>query len=384
MTIPLSSPDITESEIEAVTAVLRSPRLSLGPQMQAFEDAMAEYIGVPHAVAVSSGTAGLHLCVRALGLGEGDEIIVPSFTFIAAANAIRYERANPVFVDIEQTSLNLSPRAIEQVITPRTRAILAVHTFGRPAAITAILEIARRHQLLVIEDACEAIGAEYQDRKAGSFGDAAVFGFYPNKQITTGEGGMVVTPHHELADRIRALRNQGRYDSEAWFQHTELGYNYRLSEINCVLGLGQLKRIEDILRQREKITRLYQQLLSGVSGLVLPATDVPGTRLSWFVYVVRLDASFTEQDRDRILATLNNAGIGCGRYFAPIHMQPAYAAWRNSTPLPVTEAEACRTIALPFFNHLTEDEIAHVCTTLQNALLRLQIGKALQGNQGQS
>jgi perosamine synthetase len=374
MKIPLSSPDITEYEIAAVTSVLRTARLSLGPQMEAFEHALAEYVGVPHAVAVSSGTAGLHLCIRALGLGEGDEIIVPSFTFIAAANAIRYERAQPVFVDIDEESLNMSPAGIERAITPHTRAILVVHTFGRPAEMAAIMEIAQRHQLLVIEDACEAIGATYKGCEAGSFGDAAVFGFYPNKQITTGEGGMVVTRRPELAKHIRALRNQGRYDSDGWLQHSEVGYNYRLSEINCALGLAQLTRIEEILQRREEVARQYQQLLANIRGLILPATDVPATRISWFVYVVRLDTSFTEPDRDSIVASLTQADIGCGRYFAPIHMQPSYAAWRNAV-LPVTEAQACRTMALPFFNRITEDEIAQVCDTLRRALLHLDTNR---------
>jgi perosamine synthetase len=372
MTIPLSSPDITEAEIEAVTAVLRTSRLSLGPQMESFEDAMANYIGIPHAVAVSSGTAGLHLCIKALGIDEGNEVIVPSFTFIAAANAIRYERAQPVFVDIDADSLNMSPTAIEQAITRKTRAILVVHTFGRPAEMAAIMDIASRHGLLVIEDACEAIGATYQGRKVGSFGDAAVFAFYPNKQITTGEGGMVVTRRPELAAHIRALRNQGRYDSADWLQHAELGYNYRLSEINCALGLAQLKRIEPILQQREKVARQYQRSLAEISDLALPATDVPGTRISWFVYVVRLNAVFTEAARDSIIAILANAGIGCARYFAPIHLQPSYSAWRNSATLPVTEAQASRTIALPFFNRITEDEIGQVSDTLRAALLQIQ------------
>lgn len=367
MKIPLSSPDITEAEIAAVTAVLRTSRLSLGPQLEAFERAFAAYIGTPHAVAVSSGTAGLHLCVRALNISEGDEVIVPSFTFIAAANAIRYERATPVFADIDRDSLNLSPATIEQAITPRTRVILAVHTFGCPAEMSAILDIARRHNLFVIEDACEAIGAEYDGRKAGIFGDAAVFAFYPNKQITTGEGGMVVTRSAELATRIRALRNQGRYDSTDWLQHNELGYNYRLSEMNCALGLAQLNRIEEILASREKVARIYQKHLANINGLILPALEAPHSRISWFVYVIRLDATFTASDRDAVISQLTHAGIGCARYFAPIHMQPSYSAWRNAA-LPVTEAEACRTIALPFFNRITEDAIAHVSAALRAAI----------------
>jgi perosamine synthetase len=374
MKIPLSSPDITESEIEAVTAVLRTSRLSLGPQMEAFEHAFADYVGTPHAVAVSSGTAGLHLCIRALGIGEGDEVIVPSFTFIAAANVIRYERGLPVFVDIDAESLNLSPTCIEKAITAKTRAILVVHTFGRPAEMSAILDIARRHQLAVIEDACEAIGAEYEGQMVGSFGDAAVFGFYPNKQITTGEGGMVVTRRPELAERIRALRNQGRYDSEDWLQHAEVGYNYRLSEINCALGLAQLKRIGEILQRREDVARLYQKSLAGAGGLMLPAMEIPRGRISWFVYVIRLDATFADGVRDSIVTALTTAGIGCGRYFAPVHMQPSYAAWRDSSPLPVTEAQACRTMALPFFNRMTEDQIAQACTALRAALLSVRSG----------
>ena len=367
MNIPLSSPDITEAEIAAVTAVLRTSRLSLGPQMESFERAFAEYIGTSRAVAVSSGTAGLHLCIRALNIGEGDEVIVPSFTFIAAANVIRYERATPVFVDIDAESLNLSPASIEASITPRTRAILAVHTFGRPAEMDAILDIARRHRLAVIEDACEAIGAEYNGRKAGSFGAAAVFAFYPNKQITTGEGGMVVTQRPGLAKRIRALRNQGRYDGSDWLQHAELGYNYRLPEINCALGLAQLQRIGEILERREQVARLYQKHLTGKDGLILPALQAPRSRISWFVYVVRLDTTFTEDDRNNIVAKLQAAGIGCGRYFAPIHMQPSYAPWRTAA-LPATESQARRTIALPFFNRITENEIAHVCAALREAL----------------
>lgn len=372
MKIPLSSPDITESEIAAVTAVLRTSHLSLGPQMEVFERAFADYVGTPHAVAVSSGTAGLHLCIRALGIGEGDEVIVPSFTFIAAANVIRYEHAMPVFVDIDAESLNMSPAGIERAITPKTRAILAVHTFGRPAEMAAILDIAQRHELAVIEDACEAIGAEYDGKKIGSFGDAAVFGFYPNKQITTGEGGMVVTRRSELAKRIRALRNQGRYDSEDWLQHAEVGYNYRLSEINCALGLAQLNRIDEILQRREQVARLYQTALADMDDVVLPALEIPRGRISWFVYVVRLDATFADDARDSIVAALTAAGIGCGRYFAPVHMQPSYVAWRSSSPLPVTEAQACRTMALPFFNRMTEDEIAQVCTALRAALLSVR------------
>jgi perosamine synthetase len=369
ITVPLSGPDITEAEIEAVAAVLRTSRLSLGPKLEEFEHAMAQYIGVPHAIGVSSGTAGLHLCIRALDIGEGDEVIVPSFTFIAAANAIRYERATPVFVDIEPDTLNLDPARIKAAITPRTRAILAVHTFGIPANMQVILEIARRHNLLVIEDACEAIGAEYRGRRVGSFGDVAVFAFYPNKQITTGEGGVIVTSQPVLAQRMRALRNQGRYETDDWLQHAELGYNYRLSEIACALGIEQLKRIESILDIRAGIARRYHERLQN-EPLILPPLEIPLARISWFVYVIRLRAHFQQSHRDAILRSLVSQGIGCARYFAPIHLQPAYAAWKNLN-LPVTESEAARTIALPFFNQLTSEQLDRVCEALSCELRRL-------------
>ena len=359
MNIPLSAPDITQAEIDAVTQVLRTNRLSLGPRLEEFEHAMAQYVGVPHAIGVSSGTAGLHLCIRALNIGEGDEVIVPSFTFIAAANAIRYERAAPVFVDIEPATLNLDPAKIEAAITPRTRAILIVHAFGIPANMRAILEIAERHRLLVIEDACEAIGAEYHSRRVGSFGDAAVFAFYPNKQITTGEGGMIVTRSAALATRMRALRNQGRCQSDDWLQHSELGYNYRLSEISCALGIEQLKRIETILAARASVARGYQERLQN-QPLILPPLEILHTRISWFVYTIRLQPQFHAAQRDAVLRSLARQGIGCARYFAPVHLQPAYSAW-NKISLPVTESEASRTIALPFFNKLTGEQLDQVC-----------------------
>ncbi len=368
MKIPLSAPDITEAEIEAVVAVLRTPRLSLGPVSEQFEAAVATYVSVPHAVAVSSGTAGLHLCFRALDIGEGDEVIVPSFAFIAAANAIRYERATPVFADIDPATLNIDPQRVEEAITPRTRAILVVHNFGVPADISTILEIAERRGLLVIEDACEAIGAEHRGRKAGSMGHAGVFAFYPNKQITTGEGGMVVTRDEALARRIRALRNQGRYETEDWFQHTELGYNYRISEINCALGLAQMSRLEEILQKREAAASAYDQRLSRYQELTLPPLSVSEGRVSWFVYVVRLNNGAGIK-RETVMRGLADAGVASGRYFAPIHLQPSYAAWRNSANLPVTEAEALRTIALPFFNNIETGAVETVCKTLGRLLL---------------
>jgi perosamine synthetase len=336
--------------------------------MEEFEERVCRYVGQSFGIAVSSGTAGLHLCIRALGIGAGDEVIVPSFTFVAAANAVRYEGAVPVFVDIESHCLNLDPTRIEAAITPRTRAIVAVHTFGCPADMQAILDIANRHQLRVIEDACEAIGAMYQGRHVGTFGDAAVFAFYPNKQITTGEGGLVVTKDPHLAREIRAMRNHGRYESDEWHQHSILGYNYRLSEISCALGCAQMRRISEILSLREQVARKYDALLRDMTSLILPLTDLPAVQLSWFVYVVRLRDPFSLEQRDAIVRMLHQRGVGCGRYFAPIHTQPAYADLPMRWPLPVTESISRRTLALPFFTRLDDEDIECVSQALRKSI----------------
>jgi len=326
MRIPLSSPDITEAEIEAVTAVLRTNSLSLGPKLEEFEAAFAAYHAMPHAIAVSSGTAALHLAIRALNIGEGDEVIVPSFTFIAVANAVLYERATPIFVDIDPVTLNLDPRCVEAAISARTKAILVVHTFGVPAGMDALMQLARRHNLAVIEDACEAIGATYNGQRVGTFGDISVFAFYPNKQLTTGEGGAILTRDPKLASRMRALRNQGRYSSSDWLQHSELGFNYRLSEMACALGIIQLRRLPEILTQRAQVAQNYDALLSSIGSIDLPPLTVASRTLSWFVYVVRIAEHLPIHTRDKLLASLQQQGIGCARYFAPIHQQPAYTA----------------------------------------------------------
>lgn len=371
MRIPLAAPDISEADIEAVTSVLRTSRLSLGPKLEEFEHAVAEYVGASHAVAVNSGTSGLHLCIRALGIREGDEVIVPSFAFVGVANAIRYERAVPIFVDIDPVMLNLDPSQIETAITPQTRAILVVHTFGCPAELSEIIHIARRHNLFVIEDSCEAIGAEYEGRKVGAQGEVGVFSFYPNKQITTGEGGILVTQNGKIAALARKLRNQGRDDSEDRFQHTELGYNYRISELNCALGIEQLKRIEDVLQRREAIAQKYSDRLKGHSNLRLPPLSAPRRRQSWFVYVIRLVSEVDQLHRDWIVKEMSARGIGCGTYFSPIHLQPIYnsGSYRR-TDLPVTEWNAIRSLALPFFNRIVDAEIDEVCKTLDELIHR--------------
>jgi perosamine synthetase len=366
--IPLSGPDITQAEIDAVVAVMRSGRLSLGPKLEEFEAALSSYAGVRHAAAVSSGTAGLHLIVKALEISEGDEVIVPSFTFIAAANAIRYERAKPVFVEIDATTLNLDPRAVEAAITPRTRAILAVHTFGVPADIEKLSAIAARHHLILIEDACEALGAEWRGRKVGAFGAAGVFGFYPNKQITTGEGGMVVTNDERLVARVRSLRNQGRNAIGEWFEHAEIGYNYRLSELHAATGIEQVKRIQPILARRAEIARGYSDRLAACTELVLPLSQFAYGKISWFVYVIRLAEKFSRAQRDAIVETMGKRGIACARYFAPIHLQPPYQV--DGFELPVTEHVADRTIALPFFNAISESQLDEVCRELPECVER--------------
>ena len=366
MKIPLSRPDITQVEIDAVVSVLRSGRLSLGPKLEEFETAVANYVHAPFAAAVSSGTAGLHLVIRALGIGERDEVIIPSFTFIAAANAIRFERATPVFVEIDPRNLNLDPAAVEAAISERTRAILAVHTFGVPANVTALVEIAARHNLLLIEDACESIGAEWHGRRVGTLGNAGVFGFYPNKQITTAEGGVVVTSDEALAAKVRSLRNQGRTETGDWFEHTVVGYNYRLSEIHAAIGVEQLERIDQILARRAEVARGYARRLAKCKEIVLPTSELPEGKISWFVYVLRLSESFTRVQRDAIVKMMSEHRIGCGRYFAPIHLQKPYC--HENPKLPITEGVADRTIALPFFNALTENEMEEVCETLEASI----------------
>ena len=367
MRIPLSAPDIADAEIAAVTQVLRSGRLSLGPQLEAFESTIAQYTGTQHAVGVSSGTAGLHLAIRALDLKEGDEVILPSFTFIAAANVLRYERITPVFVDVDSVELNLDANLVEEAITPRTRTILAVHTFGRPAEMRTLQSIAQCHNLFLIEDACEALGAEYRGQKVGAISDVGVFAFYPNKQITTAEGGVVVTQDSELAARVRSLRNHGRSNSGDWLQHAEVGYNYRLSELHAALGLAQMRRIDSILARRGEIALAYNKRLQSESALIAPLVSDRYKTVSWFVYVVRLRDEVDSSHRERIVQGMAAKGIACGRYFPPIHLQPAYVGLPHP-PLPISELAGARTIALPFFNQITDSQLDEVAETLRSLL----------------
>lgn len=368
-TIPLARPNITQAEIDAVTAVLRTPCLSIGPVLTAFEDAFATYTGTQHAVGCSSGTAALHMVLLGKGVGEGDEVITTPFSFVASANAVLMVGATPVFVDIDPNTWNIDPARIEAAITPKTRAVLAVDVFGQIADMDAIRTITEKHGLALIEDSCEALASTSDSRPAGSLGDAGVFGFYPNKQITTGEGGMIVTNDAELAKSCRSLRNQGRADGAGWLAHDQLGYNYRLSEINAALGIVQLQRIDELVASRNAALSMYRERLGDETRIQWQRLG-PGMEMSWFVFVVRLVDEYDRADRDRILERLRAEGIGCSNYFAPIHLQPFYREQRGHKrgEHPICEALGDRTIALPFHHELTEADADFVCKKLQDLL----------------
>lgn len=383
----MSSPDLTEAERAAVAAVLATPFLSIGPQIEAFERAFAAYVGTRHAIGVNSGTSGLHLAVIAAGVGEGDLVITTPFSFIASANCILYERGIPVFVDVDPVTGNLDPEqavaavadlmagssAARRWLPPALReghtrlgalkAILPVHAYGQPAAMDPLLAAARRYGLAVIEDACEAIGAEYRQRRAGTLGDVAVFAFYPNKQMTTGEGGMIVTAREDWADLFRSLRNQGRDVFDAWLNHTRLGYNYRLDEMSAALGLAQLQRIEELLDKRARVAAWYTERLAGSEFFQTPMIAADTTRMSWFVYVVRVRPPLR---RDEVMRRLAAVGIPSRPYFTPIHLQPFYRQRFGYTSgvFPVTEHLGEVSLALPFSGVMSEDQVDRVCAAL--------------------
>jgi len=368
--IPLSRPDIGDAERVAVEEVLASGRLSLGPRLEAFESALARAAGTEHAVATSSGTAALHLAVRALGLAAGDEVITTPFSFVASANCLLFEGVRPVFVDVEADTLNIDPELVRRAVGERTRAILGVDVFGHPADWDALRAIADRFGLLLIEDSAEALGSSYRGRPAGGLGDVGVFGFYPNKQITTGEGGALLTGDDTIARLCDSLRNHGRQPGgDEWIEHERLGYNYRLSELACALGLVQLDRLGELAERRACVAGWYDERLAGVDALLRPAVrdDVV---LAWFAYVVRLGEAYGRQDRDRVIAALRARGIGCRNYFPPIHLQPFYRERYGYEPgdFPVTESAAERTIALPFFTAMSEAQVDEVVGQLRGLL----------------
>ncbi|MGJ8637662.1 MAG: DegT/DnrJ/EryC1/StrS family aminotransferase [Phycisphaerales bacterium] len=385
--IPLSRPNISLHEEEMVLKVLRSSRLSIGPMIERFEEMVAHRVGVRHGVACSSGTAGLHMALVALGIGPGDEVVTTPFSFIASSNVILYVGAKPVFVDICPRSLNADPKLVEQAITPNTKAILAVEAFGNPEHMDTYARIAAKHEIPLIEDCCEALGSKYKGVNAGAFGRVGVFGFYPNKQITTGEGGMIVTDDERLADMCRSLRNHGRAvqgrgavdggsTSGSWLHHERLGFNYRMSEVSAALGVAQMERLDEILRARSKTAEMYIERMAGLSELILP-TVPDDCMMSWFVFVARLSTGYTREERDRIIQGLRMHDIGASDYFPCIHQQPVYrqAFGFKEGSFPIAEAVSARTLALPFYGWMTSREVDLVVQTLEVMISRENLSR---------
>jgi dTDP-4-amino-4,6-dideoxygalactose transaminase len=386
--VAMSSPDLSELERQAVAEVLRTPRLSMGPRLEAFERAIARRVGLPHAIAVNSGTAGLHLCVRAAGIGEGEAVLTSPFSFVASSNVLLYERAVPIFVDVDPLTGNIDPAQVASAAADladggpragrwlprrgaeagtRLRGLLTVDVFGQPADYDALAATARRHGLILIEDSCEALGATYKGRPAGAMGDVAVFAFYPNKQITSGEGGMVVTGREDLATMVRALRNQGRAPGDTWLDHTFLGYNYRMDELNAALGHAQMTRLDELMDKREAVAGWYGEQLAHIPGVEPPVVSPHTTRMSWFVYVVRFDPGI---DRNALIHRLDGEGIPSRPYFKPIHLQP-YIQERFGTragDFPVAEDLGRRGLALPFSGVMRQEDVALVCKSLRRVI----------------
>ena len=381
MKIPMSSPDLTDADRQAVIDVINTPNLSMGQRILDFEGAFCKQTGRKHAIGVNSGTAGLHLCVRAAGIKPGDLVITTPFSFVASSNVLLFENAVPIFVDIDPRTGNINPKLVADAAKniekylPRVgaqhaaplQAILPVDVFGQPADMDPINAVAEEYGLKVIEDSCEALGAEYKDRQAGTLGDYGVFAFYPNKQITVGEGGMIVTDDGEAADFMRSLRNQGRAVGDTWLQHTRLGYNYRLDEMSAAMGVTQLRRLDELLTKREQVAAWYEARLSEIPGVEVPIVESYTTRMSWFVYVVRFNPKI---DRDSIAERLGEKGVPARPYFLPIHLQP-YMTERfgyREGDFPVTEDLGRRGLALPFSGVMTEEQVAYVCGTIREVL----------------
>jgi dTDP-4-amino-4,6-dideoxygalactose transaminase len=381
MKIPMSSPDLTDADRQAVIDVINTPILSMGKYTPAFEKTFCDLTGAKHAIAVNSGTAGLHLCVRAAGIGAGDLVITTPFSFVASSNVMLFENAIPIFVDIDAKTGNIDPelvadaaRNVEKYL-PRAgvqrvaslRAILPVDVFGQPADMDAINAIAKEHGLAVIEDSCEALGATYKGKQAGTLGDFGVFAFYPNKVITTGEGGVIITNDDKAADFMRALRNQGRAPGDTWLQHTHLGYNYRIDEMSAAMGVAQMSRLEELLSKREQVAAWYEARLAEIPGVEVPFIEPSTTRMSWFVYVIRFDAKL---NRDEIAKKLDARGIPVRPYFLPIHLQPYMAerfGWREGD-FPVTEDLGRRGLAVPFSGVMNEEQVEAVCQAIREVL----------------
>jgi perosamine synthetase len=365
-TVPLARPVLGSTEEQLIIEVLRSGKLSLGPRLPEFEREFAARVGAAHASAVSSGTAGLHLALRAVGVSDGDEVVTSPFSFVASANAVVYERARPVFADIDPITLNVDPAAVAAAVSDRTTAILPVHIFGYPADIPALEPLG----LPIVEDACEALGALHADGvRVGGRGHLAVFGFYPNKQLTTGEGGMVTTRSEALKERLDSERNQGRAPDMGWLDHDRLGFNYRLSDIACALGLAQLERLDDMLAGRARVAEHYRATLAQIEGLELPCPDADGNRRGWFVFVVQLPR---EASRDDVVRALAERSIPSKPYFPAIHLMSFYREQfgHREGQFPVCEDVAARSIALPFFPTMTEGQVERVAAALRSVLGR--------------
>jgi perosamine synthetase len=365
--IPLSRPYLGQREEELVLEVLRSGRLSLGPAIDHFEELFAERVGAPFAAAVSSGTAGLHLLCHIAGLGPGDEVVTSPISFVATANCFMFEGAVPVFADVDARTLNLDVRAVEAAITDRTRAIVAVDMFGYPCELDELRSLCERHGLTLIADSCEALGAQYRGAPVGSHGVSAAFGFYPNKQITTGEGGMVTTHSEEEWQLLKSLRNQGRSYEARWFHHIRLGFNYRFTDLQAAVGIAQLEKLDRILELRAEAASRYGELLAGIDGAERPASDDADHRRSWFVYVVRLADGI---DRDAVSARLGEAGVEAGHYVPCVHLQPYM---RESFGFaeglcPVAEDASRRLLALPFFTGIEAADPERVVEALSASL----------------
>jgi dTDP-4-amino-4,6-dideoxygalactose transaminase len=387
----MSSPDLTDAERRAIFEVIQTPNLSMGPQIESFEAAFRGFTGRKYALGVNSGTAGLHLCVQAADIKEGDMVITTPFSFVSSSNVMLFERAIPVFVDVEPNTGNIDTKLVQSAVAdlsnygvnakrwlPRSgrqksgkiKAILPVHVYGQPTDMDPILQVAKDFDLKVIEDACEAVGSEFKGRKAGTLGDYSVFAFYPNKQITTGEGGMVVTDDDAAAELMLALRNQGRAPGDTWLQHKFLGYNYRLGELNAALGNVQLSRIEDIITKREMVANWYHERLEQISGVETTSVVPNTTRMSWFVYVIRTDPGIS---RESISQGLKVKGIPSRPYFIPIHLQP-YMRERfgyRKGDFPISEDLGNRCLAIPFSGVMTENQVETVCNALKDTLQEL-------------
>lgn len=364
----MAKPHIGKAEIDAVKRVLESGVLSLGPKHREFEQALAKRIGTKYAASVSNGTAGLHLAMIAAGIGPGDEVITTPFSFVASANSILFVGAKPIFVDIDPVTYNLDPRYIEEAITKKTKAILAVHIFGQGADMDPIMKIARKHKLIVLEDACESLGATYKGKKLGTFGQSSVFAFYANKQITTGEGGMVCTNSKRVYDLSKSLSNQGRSGNMQWLDHARLGYNYRLNEMSAALGVEQLKKLDFLIQERKKIARWYSKYLKKYSKLVqIPRVGKYNTH-TWQVYVTKILRR--DVNRDRLIENLAKCGISSKPYLPSIHLFSFYRKQFGYKPgsYPIAEDLSRYSLALPFYIGLKENDVKHISNQFISAI----------------